>query len=201
MTQILLVRHGQSEWNALGRWQGQADPPLTDLGRRQAFTAAGRVGTVDVIVSSDLQRALHTARIISEQLGVGPVVLEPQFRERDAGAWSGLTRDEIEAGWPGYLAERRRPEGYEPDEHLLERTHDALATVEREYRGAEVLVVAHGGLVYALEKDHGHPFERLPNLGARELTVQAHDSGPRISLGDRVVLVDDDDITTVPAQI
>jgi broad specificity phosphatase PhoE len=197
MTQILLVRHGQSEWNALGRWQGQADPPLSDVGRRQAFTAAARVGSVDVIVSSDLQRALHTARIISEQIGVGPVVVEPLFRERDAGEWSGLTRDEIDAGWPGYLDEHKRPAGYEPDESLLGRTHDALANVERDYAGAEVLVVAHGGLVYALEKHHGHPFERLPNLGARHLTVEPHG----VVLGERIVLVDDDDITTVPAQI
>lgn len=197
MTQLLLVRHGQSEWNAQGRWQGQADPPLSDLGRQQAFTASRRVGTVDVIVSSDLQRALHTARIISEQIGVGPVVVEPQFRERDAGVWSGLTHDEIETGWPGYLEAHRRPEGYEPDEHLLARTHEALAAVEREYAGADVLVVAHGGLVYALEKHHGHPFERLPNLGARQLTIE----GPRVTLGERVVLVDDEDITTVPTQI
>ncbi len=197
MTRILLLRHGQSEWNAQGRWQGQADPPLSDLGRQQAFTASQRLGTVDAIITSDLQRALHTARILSEQLGVGPVMVEPLLRERDAGEWSGLTRDEIEQQWPGYLEAHRRPPGYEDDEDLLVRTHAALDAVEREFRGGEVVVVAHGGLVYALEREHGLPFERLANLGARWMD---HD-GERLVLGERVVLVDDEDITTVPAQI
>jgi len=197
MTRMLLVRHGQSEWNALGRWQGQADPPLSDLGVQQAFTASQRLGTVDVIVSSDLERAMHTAQIISGQLGVGPVVVEPRLRERHAGEWSGLTRAEIDERWPGYLDEHRRPPGYEPDEELLARTVEALHDIEREYRGGEVLVVAHGGVVYALEKEHGLDFERLANLGARWLT---HD-GERIRLGERIILVDDDDITSVPAQI
>jgi broad specificity phosphatase PhoE len=197
MTRILLVRHGQSEWNALGRWQGQADPPLSELGRQQAFSASRRIGTVDAIVSSDLQRAMETAQIISGQLGVGPVMVEPLFRERDAGEWSGLTREEIDEQYPGYLEERRRPPGYEPDDSLLDRTHEALGRVEEEFRGGEILVVAHGGLVYALEKEHGHEFDRLPNLGARWLT---HD-GSRIVLGDRIVLVEGDEITSVPAQI
>jgi len=197
MTRILLVRHGQSEWNALGRWQGQADPPLSDLGRQQAFSASRRLGTVDAIVSSDLQRAMETAQIISGQLGVGPVMVEPLLRERDAGEWSGLTREEIDEQYPGYLDERRRPPGYEEDESLLGRTLEALGRVEKEFRGGEVLVVAHGGLVYALEKEHGHEFDRLPNLGARWLT---HD-GSRVVLGERIVLVDGDEITSVPAQI
>lgn len=192
-----MVRHGQSEWNAAGRWQGQADPPLTDLGRRQARAAAERIGTVDVIVASDLQRAAHTAAIISEVLGVGPVVLDPAFRERSAGEWSGLTRDEIEEAWPGYLAERRRPPGFEPDESVSERLLAGLARVEEEYRGAEVLLVAHGGLVYVLEHDHGLPFERLGNLGARWLS---HD-GRRVVLGERLALLDDESLATVPSQI
>src|SRR4029078_7240591 len=85
---VLLARHGQSEWNAVGRWQGQADPPLSDLGRKQALVAADRIGTVDVIVSSDLERAVQTAFIISEALGVGPVITNELLRERDAGEWS-----------------------------------------------------------------------------------------------------------------
>jgi len=72
VTRLLLVRHGQSEWNALGRWQGQADPTLTDFGRQQAFHAADRVGAVDVLVSSPLQRAMETAQIISGRIGGAP---------------------------------------------------------------------------------------------------------------------------------
>jgi broad specificity phosphatase PhoE len=187
VTRMLLVRHGQSEWNAVGRWQGQADPPLSPLGRRQARQAADLIGAVDVIVASDLERASRTAAIISEALGVGPIVLEPRFRERSAGEWSGLTKTEIDEAWPGYLAEHRRPPGFEPDDQLLARTTEALEEVHREYAGAEVLVVTHGGVVYTLEADAGLPFERLPNLGSRWLE---HRKG-RFELGDRLLLIDE----------
>src|ERR671917_2105987 len=102
-TRVLLVRHGQSEWNAVGRWQGQADPPLSDVGRQQARSAARSLGALDAIFASDLQRATETAMIIAAELGVGPVVVDPDLRERDAGEWSGLTRAEIEERYPGYL--------------------------------------------------------------------------------------------------
>jgi broad specificity phosphatase PhoE len=197
MTSMLLVRHGQSEWNALGRWQGQADPPLSELGRRQSAAAAPRVGAIDLIVSSDLQRAVETAQIISAHLGIGPVVVEPRLRERDAGAWSGLTAEQIDAGWPGYREDGRRPEGWEPDADLLVRTHEAFEALVAEYAGATILVITHGGVVYALELLHGQPRARLPNLGGRH--IRHH--GDRITLGERVLLVDDDDTTTVPAQI
>ena len=196
MTRLLLVRHGQSIWNADGRWQGQADPPLSELGRLQAFHAAQRVGTVDVIVASDLERARDTALIISEAIGIGPVVIDEGLRERDAGEWSGLTRAEIEDAWPGYLEERRRPPGWEPDASVLSRLHGALGRIEDEYRGADVLIVTHGGVVYALEEEHDVEWSRLANLGARAATMD----GGRITLGDRIALVDHDEMT-IPNQI
>jgi probable phosphoglycerate mutase len=196
---ILLVRHGQSEWNAVGRWQGQADPPLSDLGREQAYDAAQRLGTVDLIACSDLQRATDTAMVISEMLGVGPVVIDPRLRERDAGAYSGLTRAEIDEQFPGYLEARREPPGWESDDLLLDRVHDCLHDLAREYTGAEIVVITHGGCVYALEKEAGHPFERLANLAGRWLH---HHGEPRqVSLGERVLLVDGALHTTVPQQI
>ena len=197
MTRILLLRHGQSEWNALGRWQGQADPPLSDLGRKQAMYASERIGAVDAIIASDLQRASDTAFIIGEAIGTGPILTDERLRERDAGEWSGLTRVEIDEAYPGYLAEGRRPASVETDESVLARVHAALADLHARYEGADVLAVAHGGLVYALEHEAGIGFERLPNLAGRWLT---HD-GSRLRVGDRVQLVDDDLITTVPAQI
>ena len=186
---MLLVRHGQSEWNALGRWQGQADVPLSDLGRRQARVAAMAIGTVDVIIASDLERASHTAAIIGESIGVGPVIIEPLLRERDAGEWSGLTRKEIDEAWPGYVDDHKRPPGFEAEDEFLERTHAGLVRVHTEYQGAEVLVVTHGGVIYAFEREAGLPFERLPNLGARQITHR----GDRIDLGERLDLVADED--------
>ncbi len=184
---MLVLRHGQSEWNAQGRWQGQADPPLSPLGREQARAAVARLGVVDLIVASDLDRALTTAAIVAEGLGVGPVLVEPRLRERSAGEWSGLTRAEIDEQWPGYLAERRRPPGFEPDEVLRTRVCAALDDVARAHPDAEVLVVSHGGVVYVLEEEADLPFVRLPNLAGRWVD---HD-GARLRMGDRVELVDD----------
>jgi probable phosphoglycerate mutase len=100
---VLIVRHGQSEWNALGRWQGQADPPLTELGLHQAAHAAQHVGAVDAVVASDLERSRLTAENIAELVGNGPVLVDAGFRERDAGEGQGLTKAEIGEQWPGYL--------------------------------------------------------------------------------------------------
>src|SRR5689334_12745091 len=132
MPRLLLVRHGESEWNADGRWQGQADPPLSDLGRRQARNAAAHVGAVDAIVASPLERARVTAETISEALGVGPVLVEPDLMERHAGEWQGLTRAQIEEQYPGYLdshgPDRLRPPGWEHEPELLARV---LGVIER----------------------------------------------------------------------
>jgi probable phosphoglycerate mutase len=200
MTRLLLARHGQSEWNAAGRWQGHADPGLSELGRRQARAAAEVIGMVDAVVASDLERARQTAEIIAEALGVGPVEIEPLFKERDVGEWSGLTRVEIEERWPGWIDDpaRRRPNGWESDEHVLERALLAMASVATRYPGADVLVVTHGGLISALERLH-LGLERQPtaNLAARWVEVD----GERIVAGDRLILVDAHDAAvTVPQQ-
>jgi probable phosphoglycerate mutase len=207
VTGLLLVRHGQSEWNAIGRWQGQADAPLSDLGREQARRAAPCIGAVDAIVASDLSRAVETAAIISSEIGVGPVVTDPDLRERDAGEWSGLTRAEIDERWPGYLADpkvtgmapgqQRRPPGWEPDEALLARAMAAIHRINALAPGGDVLAVTHGGLVYAVERELGAPMARLANLEGRWLTVD----GDNLCLGERVLLVGDDTPVTVPNQL
>lgn len=196
-TRVLLVRHGQSEWNAEGRWQGQADPPLTDLGRLQAREAARALGAVDAVWASDLRRAVETATIVADHLGVGPVVVDPDLRERDAGEFSGLTRLEIAARYPGYLDDGRRPPGWEPDEALLARALRAVRAIAAEIPGGDVLVITHGGLVYALEQHLGAAFVRLANAEGRWLEVGP---GLGLRLGERVLLSAPED-TTVPNQI
>jgi probable phosphoglycerate mutase len=196
---LLLVRHGESEWNAEGRWQGQADPPLSDIGRRQAQVAADGLGSVDAVVASPLVRAHDTALIISESLGIGPVAVLADLQERHAGEWQGLTHAEIEDAYPGYLADRRRPPGFEPDEALLTRALAVLDRIAAEFEGADdVLVVTHGGLIYTLERHLGEPFERIPNLGARWFGL----TDGRLSVGERLLLVDPDQVAvTNPGQI
>lgn len=196
---VLLVRHGQSEWNAMGRWQGQADPPLSELGRTQAREAARALGTVDAIWSSDLQRASETALIIAHDLGIGPVVIEPDLRERDAGAYSGLTRDEIEERFPGYLAERRPPPGWEPQEALVARALRALRRIADELPRGDVVAITHGGIIYAVEGHLGVDHQRIANTGGRWVTVAPDGSVP-MRLGERLLLSDPGD-ATVPAQL
>jgi probable phosphoglycerate mutase len=204
VTRLLLARHGQSTWNADGRWQGQADPPLSELGERQAADAAivlqrpSNQLAVDRVWASTLQRARRTAVIIASGLAL-EVEVDPRLQEVDAGEWSGLTRAEIDADWPGYLAEHRRPPGFETQAHLAARALDALdAITATAVAGSTVLVVTHGGVIGAVERHLGADWERTPNLGGREVLAD----GGRIELGERFLLLDPDDVeVTTPRQI
>lgn len=198
MTRIALVRHGQSEWNALGRWQGQADPPLTDLGRQQAIAAAARVGAVDAIASSTLQRASDTALLISNQIGVGPVGVLPELMERRAGEWEGLTRVEIEERYAGYLDNGTRPPGWEDDDALADRAVAALEALDGQFPQADILAVTHAGLLYAVADRIGTPIRhgRISNLGG----IQIERVGATWRFVDVVDLLDED-IRTSPEQI
>ncbi len=164
---MLLVRHGQSEWNALGRWQGRADPSLTDGGRRQAKKATSHLSGFDAVVASPLCRAFETATILAESLGIGPVLTDADLMEREAGPWQGRTRAEIEDGWPGFLEDGRRPNGYEADSTLLGRARAALDRIAARVDGSTVLVVTHAGVIYVLEESCGQPVVRVPNLSGR----------------------------------
>lgn len=194
MARILLVRHGQSEWNAEGRWQGQADIALSELGRRQARAAAGNLGSFSMIAASTLSRAAETAYIISEALGIGPIIPIPNLVERSAGEWSGLTKEDIDREWPGYLAERKYPPNYEHDDQLWERVEAGLSQVaDMAAPDDEILVVAHGGIVYMLEERNGYQRGRLPNLGA--LWIDVNDDGT-FEIGERVELVTAGELTS-----
>lgn len=205
---ILLVRHGESTWNAAGRWQGQADPPLTDRGRDQARSAARRLPPVAAVVASDLQRARETAEILAEPQEQA-VAVDGALRERDAGAFSGLTRTDIHARHPGLLPDDPSrtpgtegdglvpPPGWEPDAALARRAWEAIervATTLGGSSGASGLVVTHSGLIYAVEATLGGERHRIANLEGREL----HHDGRRWTLGPRRLLLDAaaDDVTS-----
>jgi len=193
MTRILLVRHGESEWNAAGRWQGWADAPLSELGQQQAVEAAEAVGAVDAVFASDLQRAADTARIISELIGVGPVLTLPGLRERDVGEWTGLTRPEIAERWPAAIEAWRRgdmpaPPGGEPDDVIIERVLGSLQEIARDWPHAEVLAVSHGGVIRLLERHHGVDAGPSPaNLGGVIVDI---DERGGVKVGERVLLIE-----------
>ena len=199
MTKLLLVRHGQSEWNALGKWQGKANPPLTDVGKLQASIAAKRLPEFTLLASSDLERAKVTAEIFAESHGRSPeqIVVEPLVQERDAGEFSGLTREEIDQKYPGYLEQNKWPEGWEPDDVLVARLRDGLSRIIASLREpGVVVVVTHGGCIYALEALLGEKYRRISNLGARWLEIK----NGTFTLGERTRLLEPDE-ETYPDQI
>ena len=196
VTCLLLVRHGQSEWNAQGRWRGRADPPLTDLGRAQARHAAASLPAFDRLAASTLVRAHETAREIADELGRDDLHLEPDLMERDAGGFSGLTREEIDHKFPGYLGNDIWPEGWETDEELVPRVRGALDRLVTLAPGGTIVAITHGGCIYALERLLGADFERISNLGGRWFTLD----GAGLVLGDRVHLLSTDE-ETVPDQL
>lgn len=188
-TRLLVVRHGRSEWNASGRWQGHADVALDRTGELQAAEAAEVLGQFDAIWSSDLARAHRTAQIIAELLGIGPVRLDPRLRETDVGPWQGLTGAEVEQGWPGFLVDRRRPEGFEPYDQAAARVVAALLDIAHEHPGGEVLVVSHGGVIRAARRSIGSEMPRVANLSGGWFLARDR----RLFPGDAVQLLTGDD--------
>lgn len=150
---VLLLRHGRTAWNAQRRFQGQADPPLDEVGRAQAWEVAALIAALrpGMLVSSDAARAMQTAEIVGEVASL-PVIPEPRFRERALGHWEGLTRDEVEARYPDeyadWLAGRdlsRR--GGETREEVAERAAAAFGELPPV---PVTVVVTHGGTSMAL---------------------------------------------------
>lgn len=201
---LFVVRHGESTWNAVRRWQGQANPPLSELGEAEAHRAGlalGTLGDIELVVTSTLERARRTGELLATSAGVTFGDAYAGLAERGAGAWEGLTRDEIEARDPGFLASGRRPTGYEPDDALVVRALDALAEVAA-LAASTVVVVTHGGVIHALERhvngDDG-TWQRLDNLEGRWFIhdgAALHIDGPRRRLIERGVTS-----TTDPAEI
>ena len=155
MTTILLARHGESDWNRDGRWQGHADRPLSERGRTQALKLAERLARVDLdaIYSSDLQRATETAEIVASTRGLEVKTL-PSLREVDVGSWSGLTRAEAEQRYPeGYRRWLAGLEGWDDGEtydQMSVRVLEAIQEIAGAHPGERLLVLAHGGSIRAV---------------------------------------------------
>ncbi len=135
MTELLLVRHGETDWNAAGRLQGHTDRPLSDYGREQARRLAEELAgeEFDAIYASDLARARETAEIVGVQLQL-PVVLDPDLGEKNWGTWEGLTSTErLEIELVG-----------ESTEEHQRRMLAALGRIAAKHPDGRVLVVTHG---------------------------------------------------------
>ena len=151
MTQLILLRHGVTDWNLTGRYQGQADPPLNAEGRRQAEALANQLAglRLEAIYSSDLRRAYDTAQTVAARLRLA-VTVEPRLREVNQGAWEGMVHADILAQYPQEWAARERdplhsrPPGGESVVEVATRVWAAAADIAREHPAGLVLVVSHG---------------------------------------------------------
>ncbi|MDO4906061.1 MAG: histidine phosphatase family protein [Lautropia sp.] len=153
-TVLLLVRHGETDWNMDRRIQGQLDLPLNDVGEQQAMAAAARFepGMVDVLYTSDLQRAASTAAPIARRLGLR-VWADTCWRERHFGEFQGWRYQQIAEQCPEVFArmEARDPEqdlsGGESLDAFMQRVRAGLAQIVARHLGQRVVLVSHGGVL------------------------------------------------------
>jgi broad specificity phosphatase PhoE len=176
---VIVVRHGQTEWNLEGRWQGRLDSPLTALGREQAERVRELLADypIDAAYSSDAGRAQATAAIILRGRGVD-VVAHPAVRERDYGVYEGLTAAEIEVRYPrtrfhdvGGSRESWAPPSGETMSDVRERVRKFLLELAANHAGQTVLLATHSGIVRAVDSlCQGLSFDaiwhRVPQNGA-----------------------------------
>ena len=185
MTRVIVVRHGQTEWNVEARIQGQGDSRLTAEGRAQARAISARLAAqpFDVLVSSDLGRAAATARAIAERCGK-PIVLDARLRERHFGVGEGMTYDEVDRAYPGAFARIRNVDpdfvipGGESRRQFHARVVSAMDSIAKAHDGRTIVVVTHGGVlatffrhVHSIPLDVAHPIA----ITNASYNVLAHD--------------------------
>lgn len=182
MTTLLLVRHGETDWNAARRVQGSTDIPLNDTGRAQARETAATLaerfaGTSPIVVSSDLSRARETAEIIATVLGVDMPRTYSQLRERAYGVAEGLTVEEYHEQFGAW--DRENVPNAETSAHLRRRGVAAIRLVVRDARRRHaprdmpVIAVAHGALISQLIRHASG--DTLPLAGERLANASTHE--------------------------
>jgi len=183
-TQALLIRHGETDWNALGRWQGNAPVPLNEIGLAQARALATYLAAqpqrIDVIYSSPLTRARQSAQAIADALAM-PVRTDDRLREVDTGDWQGLTRVEAAAWDPERFAAYQAdwynvpiPNG-ESRRQLQVRARAAFDDITARHLGATIALVSHGGTLGMLFESLLGKIER-PTLSNTSLTILEQDA-------------------------
>ena len=151
MLHLMLVRHGETDWNVQRRYQGQSDVSLSELGQRQAVHIAKRIASqnIDVLYASDLKRAMETAMAIVERNNM-EILPEPRLRELKFGILEGLTFEEAEEQYPEMISAwledfNNTPEGAETIDLFNARIVSLLDDLKRKHDEQVVLLVGHGG--------------------------------------------------------
>jgi len=191
-TTIILIRHGLTDWNAERRWQGHEDIPLNETGIAQAEALGRRLASwpIETIYSSDLKRAAQTAAILGKAVDLEPIY-DRSWRERDVGAFQGLTWEEIAVEYPeefqGMRAGTIDPPRGEESHALYKRAVTAFNGVAIRHAEKMVAVVSHGGLLHtALLHVLGLPVDQYGRLSLRGNTgisiVEISNGRPRLIL-------------------
>ena len=203
---MLLLRHGQTTWNAERRWQGWADAPLSPLGEQQALDAAAHLADAGFtrVCSSDLSRARRTAELLAGALGLdGHVFVDAGIREHDVGVFQGRLTSELREEYPECFGDdrsRRTPiPGAEDPAAFLDRVLAGLLGLVERFPTDELLVVSHGGVISALERHLGLARgTSVPNLGGRWLTIDA--AAGTIVGGEAIAPVEAELLTAPPTE-
>ncbi|QHS21848.1 histidine phosphatase family protein [Virgibacillus sp. MSP4-1] len=148
MTTLGFIRHGITEWNATGRAQGISDVPLNEIGRSQALKAGKRLSREeewDMIITSDLSRAIETGSIIGREIKVPIHHHDPRIREKNCGEVEGTTEEERLQKWGRNWRELGL--GMETDDEIAKRGTEFVEEISAAYKGKRILVVSHGLLL------------------------------------------------------
>ena len=185
-TQLLLIRHGETTWNAEHRIQGQLDIPLSPLGVLQSARLAECLANepIDAVYSSGQSRAWLTAAPLAARLGL-EVIAEPRLRERSFGIFEGLTLDEVAERYPPEFKKWRerdpawRPEGGESGQQLIDRVLSAVSDIGIKHPSQTVVLVSHGGVLDVLYRAarllewHAPREHQMLNAAINRLTTSA----------------------------
>jgi phosphoserine phosphatase len=186
MTRLILIRHGETEWNVIGRYQGQADPPLNDQGVTQSYQLAEQLTDtgLDILYTSPLLRAAQTAQILVDQLTI-PLYVEPRLMEIHQGDWQTRLRSEIDQLYPDLFRRWERepwevnPPNGESLRQVQERVIAAVEEITGQYPHQCVGIVTHR-IPIALIKVHYQGLDRdivrsmqLPNIYHEEILINS----------------------------
>jgi broad specificity phosphatase PhoE len=172
LSRLVLWRHGETDWNADRRMQGQLDAELSEVGIEQARRAAVHIAQLapQVLVTSDLSRAASTAAVLAQRTGL-PVRIDKRLRETHLGQWQGLTHEDVDARWPGGRATWRgnaewAPPGGETRVEVAGRARHVVAELDADEQAEVAVLCAHGGLIASLVCSLLElPVDRWPAVG------------------------------------